>query len=438
MKIVSHLLLLFLIAGSLCAQDRAPGDTLSPIVSLHLQATVINQGRPGIVSPYSGPNSLRASGEDQTSFTGTFYLSSRLWSGSALVVDPEVSGGKGLSSTLGLAGFPNGDIYRVASPDPHLYLGRCFVEQTFPLGDSTQAVPDAANQPGGSQPVRRLVLRAGKLSLTDYFDNNADSHDPRKQFLNWALMIGGAWDYAADTRGYTWGVACELFDDAWIFHAAVCAVPYEANELQLDTRIADAHSLNLELEHRHTWNGEPGGLHLLVYENVARMGNYVLATTDTVYHRDIALTRAYGRTKTGFVVNLEQQIDNDMGVFARASWNDGKNETWAFTEIDGSLSAGANVSGTRWGRPDDNAGLACIVNTISQNHRDYLAAGGEGFMIGDGKLTYGPESIVEAFYSYQLVAAVAISADYQFILNPAYNRDRGPVHIGGVRLHFEM
>jgi high affinity Mn2+ porin len=287
-------------------------------------------------------------------------------------------------------------------------------------------------------PAKRLVITLGKFSITDIFDANAYSHDPRTQFMNWSLMSSGAWDYPADVKGYTWGGVAEVFMPKWSLKAGLTMVPSYANGPDFDRNIAKANSLSLEYDRNYLFFKKPGIMRIIGFYTNAHMGNYQLATNDTIYHKDITLTRAYGRTKWGFVINFEQKIDEQFGLFLRASYNDGKNETWAFTEIDFSSSAGILMKGTRWKRSDDRFGLAYVRNSISNDHEKYLASGGYGFIIGDGHLNYDDENIIEAFYSFKWGNYLFISPDYQLVLNPAYNKDRGPIHLFALRAHVEF
>ncbi len=439
-SVVSRLLVtaLFLAIDIAAAQPDSALPSNGMPWNMHFQLTTVTQWHYAFPAGYSGLNSFRNSEETASSVTSTLFAGLRLWNGGAAYLNPELSAGQGLSGTLGIAGFPNGEIYRVAESGPKVTLARMYVKQIIALGDQGDFLPDEANQLAGRIPADRLTLIAGKFSLTDFLDNNVYSHDPRTQFLNWAVMSMGAWDYAADTRGYTWGVLSEYRRPPWSIRAAAVLVPKEANQLEMDTKIRDAFSLNLEVERRYALSNRNGALRLVFFRNLARMGNYLEATTDTAYHDDITRTRQYGRTKYGVGLNAEQQLSEVGGIFARMSWNDGKNETWAFTEIDQSVCIGAAWKGNTWGRPDDNLGAAVAFNGISDQHRDYLAAGGYGFIIGDAALRYGTETILEAFYSVRVLSAIAITGDYQFIVNPAYNRDRGPVHIFGLRAHGDL
>ena len=362
----------------------------------------------------------------------------RLWPGAELYLDGEGAAGKGVSSVLGLAGAPNGETYRVGNPEFRASMARAWVRQTFELGGDKQKVEADAHQLGGSRDSRRVVLHAGKFSVMDVFDANAYAHDPRSQFLNWTLMGQGAWDYPADTRGYTWGFAAEFYWDAWAFRYGRFAEPVEANQLEMDHGFARAHGDVVELEHDHAIGGRPGAVRLMAYRNTTRMGDYRLSLAAVPTAPDITATRAYGRIKQGWGLNLEQALTDDLGAFARWSWDDGHTESWAFTEVDRSASMGLSLRGSGWHRPQDRIGLAFVQNGLSADHRDYLAAGGLGFLLGDGRLNYQPERICEAYYALALGRFFTASLDAQRIWNPGYNQDRGPVNLWALRLHAQF
>jgi high affinity Mn2+ porin len=333
-----------------------------------------------------------------------------------------------------VAGFLNGETFRIGNPAPQLYMARLFLRQVWNLGPELATANNAANQLAGPTPTHYVALNAGKFSLSDYFDLNSYSHDPRTQLLNWSLMSTGAWDYPANTRGYTVGVVAEYVAPAFALRAATTLVPAEANGPLLEKDYGRSHSETLELTRATSLRGRPGAVRLLGFLTHADMGDYRLATQRP--DRDLPATRQQSRTKYGLSANLEQALTNELGMFARASFNDGRHETWAFTEIDRSLSVGASSIGTTWQRPNDNLGLAIVGNGISPQHRDFLAAGGHGFILGDGYLRYAPELIGELYYSFSLPKYfVTLSPDYQFVINPGYNRDRGPVHAVALRAH---
>ena len=415
----------------------------------HGQATYIWQQKPAFSAAYSGVNSLRAAAEKSYSFSATAALGWRPWSGGELYFDPEVVQGVPLSGLTGLGGMSNGEQQKTGGPNPTLYRARLFLRQSWGLGGEKEAVNSDANQLAGMVDKRRVVLTAGNLALTDLFDGNAFAHDARSQFMNWALLAHGAYDFAADARGYTVGAAIEYYAEDWVLRAGRFMQPATSNGLPLDANILRHYGDQVELEHAHSMGDQPGKLRMLAFRNKANMGSFRAALADASNNGgvpDVSRVRTE-RTKVGFGLNAEQNLTADVGVFARASWNDGKSETYAFSEIDRSLSFGAVAQGRAWNRAADALGVALVGNGLSAAHRDYLAAGGHGAFIGDGRLGYRPEAIVEAYYSLKLSNGVGngvadgvapgawVTLDYQHIANPAYNRDRGPVGIASIRLH---
>lgn len=406
--------------------------------NLHGQATTVTQTHGSFTSPYQGPNSLRPARENATSFTTTLMAGWRPWLQTEVYLDLEGAAGKGVSSVLGLAGAPNGETYRVGSPEFRGSVARFLIRQTFPLGGGVQKAEDEAHQLGGARDSRRIVFHLGKFSVMDVFDDNAHAHDPRTQFLNWTLMGHGAWDYPADTRGYTWGGAVEVYWDAWALRYGRFAEPLEANQLAMDHGFARAHGDVAELEHDHAFGEKAGAVRMMVFRNTTRMGDYRQSLAAPPTSPDVTSTRAYGRVKEGWGLNLEQAVTADLGAFARWSWSDGHTETWAFTEADRSVSAGLTLTGRSWRRQQDRLGIAVVRNGLSPDHRDYLAAGGQGFLLGDGRLNYASERIFEAYYALALGSFFTASLDAQQIWNPGYNRDRGPVELWALRLHAQF
>ncbi len=428
MKLSAFALLLACSAGPLAAQESVDESW-----GLHGQATFVVQGHGAFGSPYSGPNSFQSRKETRSSFTSTLFAGWRPWKGGELYLNPELSAGTGVSQVLGLAGAPNGEIYRVDSPKLTLSLARIFLRQSWSLGGSTSPVAADQNQLAGFPSDRRIVLTAGRFSTMDVFDANTYAHDPRTQFLNWSLMGSAAWDYPADTRGYTWGMALEFYWDPWAVRLGSFLEPKEANQLDFDHQVSRAHGDVLEVEHDHQIGGLAGKVRILGFSNHARMGDYRQALAAP--KPDVVATRSPGRMKFGWAVNGEQAVTGDLGVFARYSWNDGATETWAFTEIDRGFSSGLQLAGRSWGRSSDKLSVAFVSNGLSRAHADYLRRGGSGFLLGDGRLNEGSERILEAVYSAQVASFFSISFDAQRFRNPAYNRDRGPLDIFAVRLH---
>ncbi|MFL9483927.1 carbohydrate porin [Chitinophagaceae bacterium LWZ2-11] len=411
-------------------------------LSLHFQVTAIPEYHFDIKSPYAGDNSLLASEPVKTSVTSTIFAAYKPFKNTYFVFNPEMAGGQGLSKTLGVAGFPNGEVYRVGDPAPRIFVARLYAEQRFPLSSKKEQVDDDQNQIKEKTNKDYISIIGGKFSLLDFFDGSEVSHDPRTQFLNWSLMANGAWDYPANTRGYNFGGIIQAFVNNWAFRYALTAMPKEANEANMEFRLGKASGMVVEVEkdnilkkdEKHYINAHAG-----VFLNYARMGNYETAVKDAApgVAPDVTQSREYGRTKYGYYGG----VDVNSGFFhymLKASWSDGKNETWAFTEIDRSISMGIRTEGSLWKRNKDNAGIAYVNNGLSSEHKNYLAAGGYGFIIGDGQLNYGREQIIEAYYSCNIWKPIFLSPDYQFVLHPAYNKDRGPVNIMSLRLHVEF
>ncbi|HLY72611.1 MAG TPA: carbohydrate porin [Planctomycetota bacterium] len=420
-----------------------PGLHLLPLLgdpdwSFHYQATAVEQARGSIHSPYQGPLSLQERAEHDMSYTTTIFLGRRLWEGAAVYFDPEIAGGSGLSNASGIAGFPNGEITRVNMPQPIPYLARLYLEQTIDFGGDVEKVEAGPNQLAETVSKRRLELRVGKMAVGDVFDDNAYSHDPRTQFMDWALFENGAWDYPADTRGYTVGGTVELSVDSWSVRYGIWMEPKTANGLHLDSAVATNHGQAAELEYRWALSEHPGAARLLAYANNAKMGDYRETIDDPALGMDVTRSRRNGRLKFGFGLSSQQEITKDVGVFLRAGWDDGRTESWAFTEIDRMVSPGVSVKGTLWGRPEDTFGAAFLLDGLSADHREYLARGGLGFIIGDGKLHYGFEEIVETYYAFKLLGSLTLSLDYQYVRNPAYNEDRGPANIIALRVHVDF
>jgi len=414
---------------------------------LHVQSTAVQQYHPPFHALYGGPNSLNSSNEEALTMNGTLFAGTRLWRGGSVYCNPEIAGGKGFSSGFGIAGFPNGEVERVGDPAPVLSLARLVFRQRINLGDKTiDTLTDAVDQVWEKVSATNLTFTAGKIAMTDIFDNNRYSHDPRMQFMNWSLMDAGAWDYPADTRGYTYAFVTEYNLPQWSFRGSVGAVSTVANGPDLEFQWGKAAGYTFETEYRESLlRGHPGTIRALVYDNFTRAGNYDRAVdafeknpTDTAL-LDINGKGPFGAQKPGFDINGDQEITSALGAFLRLSWNDGASASWEFAEIDESVTPGINLAGSLWKRDNDNAGLAVAVNGISPAHRRFLEAGGLGFMLGDGRLVhYGPENILEAYYQARLVSGIFATADYQFIVNPAYNQDRGPVNVLSGRVHVEF
>ena len=428
---LTAVLLCSLLASTAWADDAA--ETWS----LHGQMTLVDQYHPAFRAPFSGANSLDGGSRGDETFDATLFAGVRLWQGGEAYINPEIDQGFGLSDTLGAAGFPSGEAYKIGASSPYFRLQRLFFRQTFDLGGDAENLEPAANQLGGARTADNFVLTAGKISVTDIFDTNSYAHDPRGDYLNWSLIDSGAYDYAADSWGYSYGVAGEWTQSRWTLRAGLFDLSRQPNERAL-VRGFGQYELVAEGEERHTLWSRGGKLKLLLYANRGRMGSYddaIALASATHAVPDTALVRK-PVTRPGMALNLEQALGDNLGAFARASLNDGSKEAYEFTEINRSLAAGLSWKGADWGRPEDTVALAGAVNALSNPARRYFAAGGLGILIGDGQLPhYATEDILETYYSAQVTGWLAASADYQFIANPAYNAERGPVSVLGVRLH---
>ncbi len=434
------ILLMFFLA--VLGRGYAQSDSTSAWYNFHFQSTVINQTHPTFNAPYSGANSLSANDESHLSFSNTVFFGAKLWHNAEAYTDVEMSGGEGFSATHGIAGFTNGETYRVSDSHPHVYFARAYLRQIFPLTSEKVAVADGLTQVATQHPTSYVAVSAGKFSIMDFFDGNQFAHDPRSQFYNWALMGNGAWDYPANTRGYTYGAVVEFVKPTWAVRYGAVLMPVEANGAKLSLDLQNSIGQSLEYEKSYMLGAQAGKFRLLGFLNKASMVGYNDAISWGLTHNStpsLDTLTAKGQTKYGFGANVEQNITPSIGFFARGSWNDGKNQTWAFTEIDRHASLGFNFNGSLWHCQGDVIGVAQVVNGISSAHKNYLASGGMGFMLGDGALNYHPEMITEIYYSFKLPKyRLYLAPDYQFVLNPGYNSNRGPLHAFGLRVHVEI
>ncbi len=413
--------------------------------SFHFQLTAIDQYHGKFKAPYSGKNSLQDTTEQDMSVTSTVFLGLRLWKYGAIYCNPEISGGKGFSGTTGIAGFPNGEIYRVGNPVTQAYIARGYFQQSFGLkGSHDTLITDDQNQVQQYFPSKRITFTAGKFSLADFYDNNPYSHDARSQFMNWVLMDNGAWDYAANTRGYTYGAVIQLIEPTWYVQLSDALQPYQANGPVMDPNFTKTFGVSLEGGFTFKAAGKTGGLSLLLFMNQTRAPYYEDAiaayNAGNLNALSIDNDSAYnGDKKYGLGISFNYPITKYIGFFARAGWNDGKTGDWAFTEVDETITPGLSVDGEWWKRKGDNFGIAYIANGLSKEHRDFENAGGSQFIIGDGSLeNYKPEQIIETYYQFKLFEHLLFAPDFQYVINPAYNSDRGPVAIYSVRVHVEF
>jgi high affinity Mn2+ porin len=429
--------------GNVAASWFAPSEDR---FNVHGQTTFVWQSYPAIRSPYQGTNSLPASGQGRETVDATLYAGVRLWQGAELWFNPEVDQGHGLAETHGVAGFLSGESYKLGQSYPYTRIQRTFLRQTIDLGGEPGKVDADINQFANTFTSNRLVLTIGKMGISDIFDTNKYANNPKADFLNWSLINAGTFDYAGDGWGYTYGAAAEWYQGRWTLRAGVfdlSATPAGGGTLEgsfLDSTFNNFEMVG-EIEERHELWGQPGKLKVTGYLERGRMGTYQDAidlAQLTGQPADIAAVRTY-TSRPGVSLNLEQQIFETVGVFARAGWADGTREPWDFTDVDRTVSGGVSITGKQWGRPDDTIGIAGVINNISGVHQAFFNAGGLGILIGDGQLPNpGLDEIFETYYSYAFTQATKVTLDYQFVNNPAYNTQRGPVNAFAVRLHTQF
>ena len=434
-------------APAATAQTTPPAEPQTTMAShaedavwwLSGQLNLIGQGHGTFPSPYSGLNSLRAVRENAVSYVWTVNTGVRVSKDVEVLFDVESAGGRGISDAFGLAGFSNLDVVRNPDLGGKPYVARVMLHVTIPIGSETVPATAGPFSLAGSQPAHRVEIRAGKFGLVDFFDANAVGSDSHLQFENWTIDNTGAYDYAADTRGYTYGAMVEYDAPRWSLRAAEALMPTVANGIVLEWNLARARSENVELE----WHPRaPLTLKLLGYENHANMGSYADAIeayqAGQTIRPDITAHPFEVRRKYGVVGNVEDVLPGGLRVFARGGWNDGQTESFAYTEVDDTAVVGGDLSGERWHRPTDRVGVAVASNGLSGLHRAYLQQGGLGFLLGDGTLRYGREDIVEAYYTAHVWRGFFASVDGQHIASPGYNRDRGPVFVWGLRAHVDF
>lgn len=419
-------------AGALLPQESVDSSAWS----VHAQSTYIDQWHYGFPSPYEGPNSFSAASESEPTFSVSLYLGRRLWDGAALYYCPEIFQGYGLSGTLGIAAFPSGEAIKAGFPNLHYNTSRVLFQQVFGLGGPTAKFDDGPDQVGEVVDVNRITVSVGKFAGGDFFDANAYSQDSRSQFLNWALLASGAWDEPGDVLGFTGGVVVEWNTAAATLHYGLMLEPTVANGARLDHHLTQAYGQMLQYDIRYTLAGGLGGtLRPFVFLNRANMGLFSSANAEP--HPDITTVRGY-RWKEGAGLSWDQAVSANVGVFTRLSWNDGRTEDIAYSDIDSSAAAGLSAKGAAWGRAEDTVGLAGALDGLSAEHRIYLERGGIGFVLGDGALNYGPEEVAELYYSLALFGHLSLSPDWQYVEHPGYNRDRGGLSVYAARAHVEF
>jgi high affinity Mn2+ porin len=428
--------------------------------NFHAQATAVAQGDPGFPAKYSGPNSLNSEGERQGTLAADLFAGVRLWSGAEMHADALMWQGFGLSNTFGVEAFPNGDAFKVGTAIPDFMLARWFVRQTFGLGGEQEDVADGQLTLRGKQDISRLTFTVGRFTPTDMFDNNTYAHDAHTQFLNWAACSNLTWDYPADSIGYTTGLAVELNQPNWALRYGFFQMPGVMNGLTADDQIFcwpgggsggdfwRSWGMMTELERRYRLDDHPGAIRLMAWLDDANFASFAVATPlllanppppDTPAGAGITIPpEAFAnRYKYGFGLNWEQELSKDVGLFSRVGWNDGHEVAWAYTDANWSVSLGTSIKGAKWNRPGDTVGLVGVLSGASPDQIAFLKAGGTGILNGDGNLTYSPEEVLEAYYDFPIGKTAHFTMDYQFVGDPAFNSDRGPVSVFGVRLHWE-
>jgi high affinity Mn2+ porin len=414
-----------------------PGKAPEQSWNWHVQNTDIIQGDTGFPAKYSGTNSLDSHGEIQDTISLDLFAGARLWPGAEAHLDGLLWQGYGLSTTLGVEGFPSAEAYRLGVKFPNVTFARVFIRQTFGLGGEQESVEEDQLHLAGKQDVSRVTLTLGKMSAKDIFDNNAYSNDPRSQFMNWGLVANEAWDYPADSLGYMTGFAAELNQPRWAVRYGFFQVPRESNGMAQDQRYLEAWGMVTEFERRYALAGHPGAVRFLAFLNRADMGSFEAALDSPIRPANIWATREY-RLKYGFGLNVEQELTKGVGLFSRLGWSDGHTEAWCYADVDYTATLGVSVNGGFWKRPNDTFGLAGVLDGITRVHQEFFEAGGVGILAGDGALNYGWEKVLETYYDFQIWKTIHGALDYQFVTDPAYNRDRGPVSILGARVHWEF
>jgi high affinity Mn2+ porin len=434
-------LLIGIILTAICAPALADDGTLGlpDWLAIHGQGTFTLQGTPGFSSPYQGTNSLTPDQRKET-IDATLYVGVQPWKGGELWVNPEIDQGFGLSNTLGVAGFPSAEAYKVGKKHPYFRLQRLFFRQTLDLGGEEQKTEGDQNKFAATPTSSRLVLSLGKFGVGDVFDTNKYAHDPRADFLNWAIVDAGSFDYAADAWGYSTGVAAEWYQGPWTLRLGAFNLSKIPNGETLEKSFGQF-QLDAEIEHRHMIAGRDGAVRVTVFRNRGQFGRFddalaLAAATGTT--PDTALVRRR-QTRIGADLNVEQTVTDILGVFLRAGFANGQVEPYDFTDIDRTVSAGVSIDGKGWDRDGDKIGVAAVVNGVSREHERYLDDGGLGVLVGDGKLPHpGAETIGEVYYDWKPLKPIDVTLDYQIVGNPGYNRDRGPAHVFGIRAHAQF
>jgi high affinity Mn2+ porin len=447
---VKFLVFAMLVAAPCAAQD-APDNTITQNWNIHGQVTETPQGDPGFPASYSGPNSLNSNGEIQETFTSDLYVGVRLWHGAEIHADALLWKGFGLTNDKGIEAFPNGDAFKLGTAIPHFMFAHLFIRETIGLGGEQEKVPDGPLTLAGERDISRLTFTIGRLSPTDMFDQNSYAQDAHSQFMNWAMITNLSWDFPADSVGYTTGLVVELNQPRWTVRYGFFQVPSMQNAFTADDNFLmippsggdgpffRAWGMATEFERRYA-DDHRGAIRVLSFVNRANTIGYRAATallTANGPGAKLSSARAY-RRKYGFGLSWEQKITDDVGIFSRLGWNNGQVQGWMYNDSNWTASGGVSVKGTSWGRTNDALGLAYVVSGASRANQEFLEAGGVDILDGDGTLTYGSERVVEAYYNFAIWKSIHVTPDYEFVDNPAFNRDRGPVSVFGARLHWQF
>ncbi|MBY0432884.1 MAG: carbohydrate porin [Cyclobacteriaceae bacterium] len=423
--------------SDVCVTFAQPVDNQEAHWTFHFMNTVVQQGHNAFEVPYSGIKSLNNDSESQITVRNTWFIGKRLAKYTSFYLNPELAGGSGLSGVAGIAGFPNGEAFRVGSGQPKVYFARAYIRHHIPVSTETELVKNGVNQLEEELPIKRLTITAGKFSLLDYFDGSQFANDGRTQFMNWALMTGGAYDFSSDTRGNTWGIVLHHVTPLRDIKLATTVPSYAPNGPTFDFNLSKARSLDFDIRQKFNLFGKPATVGFTAYMNNTRGVRF----DDQVYTQPDSVAKNRDKNqyhlKYGFIFNVEQQYKN-WAWFTTNSWADGKTENYGFTQIDHSVSAGVVVFGHTWRQYESFVGLAGAINGLSFEQRNFLARGGNGFIIGDGKLSYGSEQIIEIYYSARISRNMFLTLDYQYISNIAFNRDRGGIGVWGIRSHIEL
>jgi high affinity Mn2+ porin len=403
----------------------------------HFQGTEILQGQPGFHDPYSGINSLHSGDNFRQTTTADLFFGARLLPGSEVYFNPEYYQGFSFAITHGIAAFPNAQSSKVGKYRGDLFIPHLFLRQVWGFGGEQEQIDGSQLQLAGKADISRFTLTVGKMAVTDQFDNNSYAHDPSSQFLNWAVVDQGSFDFAGDSLGYEYGLTLELNQKRWAARWGIFTVPRVSNGFATDGHFLKAWQQVAELEERYELFGHPGKVRFLGYLESANMGSFPATLDNPSLHEDITKTRRF-RYTYGLGINFEQEISKDIGAFLRAGYRDPNYEFWQYSDISRSLALGLQIKGSAWCRPNDTFGLADALDGLGHAQRKYFGAGGLGILVGDGKLHYGLENVIETYYNLEVFKGVNVTLDYQLVVNPAYNQDRGPINVFMARFHFQF